>query len=125
MACIFFQGCLITVLCFAAVGAGTGHYTKEQVHGSQQECNICHVSNKMRGTGLIKKTVTELCLECHPERMGSTEHVVNIIPSMNVNGLLLIDGKMNCVTCHDSHKNTIENMLRLPPDKLCLNCHKH
>ena len=124
IACIFFQGCLIAIPGFAEVATGADQYTKEQVHGSQQECNICHVSHKMGGTGLVKKSVSELCFECHPDSRGSTEHVVDIIPSMKVNGLLLIDGKMVCVTCHDSHKNTFENMLRVPPEKLCLNCHK-
>jgi predicted CXXCH cytochrome family protein len=124
IACIFFQGCLITIHGFAAAATETGHYTKEQVHGSQQECNICHVSHKGGGLGLVKKTVTELCLECHPDRMGSTEHVVGVIPSININRLPLIDGKMNCVTCHNPHKNTFENMLRIPPEKICLSCHK-
>jgi len=122
--CVIIQGCILTAQVFAAEETGESHYTKEQVHGSQQECNICHVSHKMGGTGLVRITVTELCLECHPDRMGNTEHVVDVIPAMNVDGLLLIDGKMNCVTCHDSHKTTFENMLRIAPEKICLGCHK-
>jgi len=105
--------------------AGKDSYTGEQVHGSEQICNICHGSHRMEGMGLVKKTDTELCLECHPDRMGSSEHVVDVIPSMqDVGGLPLAEGKMTCVTCHDSHKNTIRKMLRIPPGELCKSCHK-
>jgi predicted CXXCH cytochrome family protein len=100
-------------------------YTKEQVHGVNQDCTICHLSHKMKEVGLLKKPFDVLCLECHPERKAETEHAVDIVPEMDVGGLLLTDGKMTCVTCHDSHKNTYRNMLRVPPEDLCQKCHRY
>lgn len=122
---IFLLGFLIPVQGITEEMSGKGQYTKEQVHGSEQECNICHVSHKMKGAGLIKP-VSELCAICHPERKKpEMEHVVDVVPSMDVSGLPLIEGKMTCVTCHDSHKNTFPSMLRISPEKLCQSCHQH
>ncbi len=122
---ILLQGYLIPVQGITEEMPGKGQYTKEQVHGNEQECNVCHVSHKMKGAGLIKP-VSELCIICHPERKKpDIEHVVDVIPAMDVGGLLLIEGKMTCVTCHDSHKNTFANMLRILPEKLCSSCHQH
>jgi predicted CXXCH cytochrome family protein len=121
--CIFLQGCLISDQGIENAAPATGQYTKEQVHGKQQECNICHQSHRMKDVGLIKKPISELCLECHPDSKKSTDHVVDVFPSMDVSGFLLVEGKMTCVSCHDSHKNTFANMLRTEPGKLCVGCH--
>ena len=123
MACIILQGYFIFDQGINKAAAATGQYTKEQVHGKQQVCNVCHQSHKMKGVGLIKKTISELCLECHLDSKKPTDHVVDVIPSMDVSGFLLVEGKMTCVSCHDSHKDTFANMLRTEPDKLCAGCH--
>ncbi len=119
------QVCLVSVPDINISAAETVAYTKEQVHGSKQDCRICHISHRMKGTSLIKKPVSELCLECHPDSKAPSEHVVDVVPSMEVKELLLVKGKMTCVTCHDSHKHTHEYMLRTKPENLCQNCHKY
>jgi predicted CXXCH cytochrome family protein len=90
----------------------------------KQDCTTCHVSHRMnKGTLLLKKKLAELCIECHPERMVSTEHKVGIIPSMNVGTLPLADNKLTCITCHDPHSNRYGRMLRVPAQDLCQSCH--
>ena len=128
-------GCLISAYIFliyllpgqgyAGAILNTGDYTKEQVHGVEQECDICHVSHKMKDTALLKKPISELCLECHPDSKAPSEHVVDVVPSMKVERLPLTDGKMTCITCHDSHKNTYENMIRIDSKNLCQSCHRY
>ncbi len=115
------------LICLFPVQAVQGNedHTKDEVHGAQQDCSICHVSHGMKAAGLLKTTVSELCFECHPDRKGSSEHIVDVVPSMDVGEFPLIEGKMTCVTCHDSHKNTYENMLRVEPKYLCQGCHKY
>lgn len=124
MACIFLIY-LLLVQSFAGTIRDTGDYTKAEVHGIKQDCTICHISHKVKETGLLKEPISELCLACHPDSKGPSEHVVDVVPSMEVEGLLLTEGKMTCVTCHDSHKNTYENMLRISPKDLCQSCHKY
>jgi predicted CXXCH cytochrome family protein len=56
--------------------------------------------------------------------MAPNEHTVDVIPSMDVGGLPLKEGKVTCVTCHDPHKNPYSMLLRVPAKDLCLVCHK-
>jgi predicted CXXCH cytochrome family protein len=109
---------------FAGIIPDFEKYSKEQVHGAEQDCTICHLSHKMKETGLLREPVSGLCIICHPDSKAPSEHVVDVVPSMDVGGLLLIEGKMTCVTCHDSHKNIFKNMLRISPQNLCQHCHK-
>ena len=115
------QGTLVPV--HGTAGIQSKQYTKEQVHGEKQDCSICHIAHRMKGTGLVKKAISDLCLECHPDSKKSTGHVVDVVPSMDVNGFLLVEGKVTCVSCHDSHKNTFTSMLRTESEKLCQGCH--
>lgn len=91
---------------------------------SKQDCTTCHGSHqKDRGTLLLKKPLSELCIECHPDRMAPTEHKVGIVPSMKVGTLPLTDNKLTCITCHDPHSNRYGRMLRVPAKDLCRSCH--
>ncbi len=116
---------LIPVESFAESANIRGEYTKEQVHGVKQDCLICHVSHDMKGMILLKASITGLCLKCHPDRKTPAEHVVDVVPSMKTGELPITDGKMTCVTCHDSHKYPYEKMLRVNPKDLCQGCHRY
>ncbi len=117
--------CLVLIQSCAGIIWWKSTYTGEQVHGDNQVCGICHIPHKVKEKGLLKKTISELCFECHKDREVPTDHVVDVIPSMEVGELVLTDGKMTCVTCHDSHKNTYPNMLRTTPETLCQKCHDY
>lgn len=123
-ACIFLNFLILVQSC-AGIIHGPSGYTKEEVHGINQDCNICHRLHKTKEILLLKKPISELCLECHPGRKGPSEHVVDVVPSMKVGNLPLTEGKMTCVTCHDSHKNIYRNMLRIGPESLCQSCHRY
>ncbi len=98
-------------------------HTLEEVHGKSQGCAICHIMNTKNEAVQLIQPITKLCTSCHPDRKSPPEHTVDIVPSMAVNGLLLINGKMTCVSCHDSHENKHKAMLRVDPKDLCLLCH--
>ncbi len=91
------------------------------------ECNMCHLPHKREGKILLTKPLSELCISCHPDRVGSSEHKTGIKPSMPVTELPLdADGKMTCITCHDPHaEKGYENLLRAPSfNEICMKCHK-
>ena len=116
--------CCITVTQGCVIIYGRAYYIKKEAHGDKQDCSICHKSHQMKVTGLLRKPISDLCLECHPTRKAPSEHVVDVVPSMEIKGLPLTDGKMTCVTCHDSHQNIYKGMLRVKPQDLCQSCHK-
>ena len=90
----------------------------------KKDCALCHGSHEVKkGTILLKKPVSELCLECHPDRKTPNEHKVDIVPSMQVKQLPLTEGKITCMTCHDPHQNTHGSLLRMPEPELCIACH--
>ena len=120
-----FLGCLVLIQSCAGIIWGKSTYKKDQVHGDNQVCGLCHVPHKVQEKGLLIKPISELCLECHEDRKAPKDHIVDVVPSMEVGELLLTDGKMTCVTCHDSHKNTYPNMLRTSPETLCQKCHDY
>jgi predicted CXXCH cytochrome family protein len=90
----------------------------------RHECSFCHLPHT-GGKGMLLKTpVNDLCLECHPDRKGMKEHKVDITPSMYRGKLpLSADGKITCVTCHDPHQWSSQNLLRMETSELCLECH--
>lgn len=91
----------------------------------KKDCSGCHISRKMKGALLLKKPISELCDGCHPERKSPDEHLVDVVPSMEVEGLPLTEGRITCITCHDPHKNPYGKLLRARIKDLCLICHKY
>ncbi len=91
----------------------------------KKDCTICHVTENAGNGALLKKKPSELCLDCHPDRVPPGEHKVDIPPSMPVKKLPLTDGKITCITCHDPHKNLYGALLRLPQTELCMVCHPY
>jgi predicted CXXCH cytochrome family protein len=70
----------------------------------KHECSYCHVTSDKTVQRQLKAPLSELCVECHPERRSPNEHKVDIVPPMKVEGLPLSkEGKITCATCHDPH----------------------
>ena len=68
----------------------------------------------------------ELCLNCHPPT--SADHPVGVIPSGPIPTDLPLssDGKIICLTCHNSHDGgDTPAGQRMPADQLCLTCHPY
>ncbi len=105
--------------------AGGKNNRARDIPAIKKDCTICHVSADVKkGSALLKKSVAELCIECHNERKRPNEHAVDIVPSLPIKGLPLTDGKMTCITCHDPHQNPYGKLLRIPEQDLCVLCHR-
>ncbi len=114
---MLFQGC--------SASAGGGLTAPGAIPLIKKDCALCHLPHqKGEGAILLKKPVSELCIDCHGDRKAPAEHKVDITPSMQVEGLPLTAGKITCTTCHDPHKNVNGRMLRAPAKVLCARCHK-
>ncbi|MHB8882580.1 MAG: cytochrome c3 family protein [Thermodesulfovibrionales bacterium] len=101
--------------------------TTAYAFAEKHPCSSCHRSaphSAAAGT-LLKAPLSGLCLECHPDRMGTAEHKIDVVPAMKSGELPLgKDGKMTCITCHDPHeKSGNPKLLRILPSDLCLTCH--
>ncbi len=110
------QGCM----------AVNGHknLAENKIPDIKKDCSLCHLAQPVtKETPSLKKSVAELCIECHPDRKAPSEHRVDIVPSMKVRKLPLTNAAMTCVTCHDPHANAYGKMLRVPAKSLCMQCH--
>ena len=68
------------------------------------ECSYCHVTSDKTVQQQLKAPLSELCVECHPDRRSPNEHKADIVPSMKVVELPLSkEGKITRATCHDPH----------------------
>lgn len=125
---ILLQGLFLFMLLQGCAGMRVTGHDPAASQGAMPEikknCSTCHVPHGSGGMLALKEPVTQLCIGCHPDRKGSAEHKVDVVPSMPVPGLPLTEGKVSCITCHNPHSNIISKMLRLSLDKLCLACHK-
>jgi predicted CXXCH cytochrome family protein len=122
---------IIMTLCFSVFTAGRAdaqgrkerHAISSEMPSVKHDCAQCHVINEAKKVVSLKKKLSGLCLDCHPDRMAPLEHKVDVAPTMEVKGLPLSGGKITCVTCHDPHLNIHGKLLRMRDDDLCLVCH--
>lgn len=111
------------VFLFSAPGARSGPRPSEHtLPDSKKDCSLCHRQHDGAKPGL-RKGLSALCLDCHQDRVAPAEHKVDIVPTMDVGGLPLTEGRMTCVTCHDPHRNAFGSLLRKKETDLCLSCH--
>jgi predicted CXXCH cytochrome family protein len=90
----------------------------------KHDCSFCHLPHAGGKSMLLKSPVNDLCLGCHPDRKSMKEHKVDITPSIHVENFpLSAEGKITCVTCHDPHRWSSPNLLRIEASELCLKCH--
>jgi predicted CXXCH cytochrome family protein len=94
---------------------------------AKKDCGACHTAAApAAGNAALRKTLSDLCTDCHRDRMPPNEHRVDIVPAMPVKDLPLADGgMMTCFTCHDPHRNPYGGLLRKPETALCLSCHPY
>ena len=109
--------------CAHAANPGKDAQPLPSLPDSKKDCSACHVMDGPTRTDAVKKNLSALCLDCHPDRLSPSEHKVDIVPSMKVIGLPLTNGKMTCFTCHDPHANPYGGLLRVKETDLCLICH--
>jgi len=89
----------------------------------KKDCYTCHLPAGPNKASALRKKLSDLCLDCHRDRKAPVEHKVDFVPTMEVIGLPLTDGKMTCFTCHDPHMNPHGGLLRMQATDLCLVCH--
>ena len=122
--------CILTAACGVLLAVGTAHAERQKpppesypMPEIKKDCTLCHLDAGAQKAGGLKKNLSALCLDCHPDRRAPAEHKVDMVPSMKVQGLPLTDGKMTCTTCHDPHRNLHGKLLRMNPRDLCIVCH--
>lgn len=114
---------LRTAIVTVALGLSAPAFSAVHAPQIKSDCNICHDTKSARLP--LKSPLSGLCLGCHPGWGPPTGHIVDLVPSMEVNGLPLQDGRMTCVTCHDPHgKAGFGKMLRAKADEICHRCHQ-
>lgn len=69
------------------------------------------------------------CLNCHTEYQTENSHPINCGPKPGMifptDYPVLKNGKMHCMTCHDTHASNNEARIRRPTkQQLCVGCHK-
>jgi predicted CXXCH cytochrome family protein len=72
----------------------------------------------------------EACRACHEGRSGSASHPVNVYPTPGMivptDYPTLPDGRITCVSCHESHSSDHEYQLIKPQGReLCVGCHRN
>lgn len=70
------------------------------------------------------------CLFCHKNFQSTSNHPINIGPKRGMifpdDYPVLADGKMHCMTCHDSHaSDNVSRIRRRTKQELCIGCHKN
>ncbi|NOX25002.1 MAG: hypothetical protein GXP59_02590 [Deltaproteobacteria bacterium] len=94
---------------------------------SADQCLICHTDAK-GGDDDLRSDITEACATCHPTLRNYQAHPTDIIPRIPIPAdMLLINGRLTCITCHDVHDKSEHhrNFLRrgVSGKPFCLICH--
>ena len=115
-------GLMVTVSCAGAAHSRKGP-SSFPLPASKKDCATCHQMEGSKPALALRKSMPDLCLECHTDRVAPAEHRIDIAPPAISKDLPLINGKLSCITCHDPHKNTYGALLRMKRTELCLTCH--
>jgi DmsE family decaheme c-type cytochrome len=94
---------------FALTSLPSHHPIKE----GKMTCSDCHdphgqFNGNLKAVGV--HTVNQLCYKCHAEKQGPFAY-----PHQPVDE--------NCAYCHEPHGTVANNLLKQPPNFLCLRCH--
>jgi len=93
-----------------ALGALPSHHPIKE---GKMVCSDCHDAHGQQNGNLKAvgvATVNQLCYKCHAEKQGPFAY-----PHPPVDE--------NCAYCHEPHGTVANNLLRQPPNFLCLRCH--
>lgn len=93
---------------------------------SEEDCLLCHNRQK-GGRNNLRNDITSACASCHPSAKNYQAHPTDVIPKLPIPGdMLLLDGKLTCVSCHDVHQKKPKRyyLRRNSSGKsFCLICH--
>ncbi len=103
--------------------SGIGLYLLPLSLNAHQRCDLCHLSpSPTQQQADLAGSLPGLCIDCHAERAGNGEHIINVAPTGVIGNLPLVNGKLGCTTCHDPH-GTTPMQLRSSANDLCMSCH--
>jgi predicted CXXCH cytochrome family protein len=107
-----------TALLFSLVATNSGAV------GGHAACEVCHVDpSPGPATADLLMPEPQLCLSCHPDQSGPSNHVIGVAPTPGMPTTLpLSNGVMICSTCHDLHATT-PTLVRTYPGGICFGCH--
>ncbi|MBZ4644295.1 MAG: multiheme c-type cytochrome [Deferribacteraceae bacterium] len=106
-------------------------------------CESCHTPHGPKGKKILLGKIgnSEICSFCHTDKLDSKKqykkgvlnHPVNIptdntmISEVESLGGKFEDGRIICLSCHNTHKGINKELLIVDnkDDKLCLTCHKN
>ncbi len=91
---------------------------------AHDRCADCHTNTApTSGNARLATPLPDLCIDCHPDQVGTKEHIIDVFPKPGMTQALpLINGKISCSTCHDIHSG-LQASLRMLTPQLCQNCH--
>ncbi|MDY6861758.1 MAG: DmsE family decaheme c-type cytochrome, partial [Thermodesulfobacteriota bacterium] len=88
---------------------------RENIHAVNNiGCLNCHASHGKKSRNMLFKKDPALCFECHPK---------NKVQSMFPSHHPIIEGKMNCSSCHNIHSSNNTCLQEDTVNQLCLKCH--
>ncbi|WP_455204769.1 cytochrome c3 family protein [Kaarinaea lacus] len=101
-------------------------YTSLTPVSAHDSCSNCHINPEPNTTDFaLHFPMPQLCVNCHPDRIGAGEHIINVAaPSNMTMALPLSNGLVTCITCHDPHVYT-PSRLRVDKQQLCSACHQN
>lgn len=120
---------------------GTTCYPRQP---TPQLCKSCHdcargmaclINSAHIGNAKNIQSITDNCLQCHnnqPPALQTTEadHPVNITYTQQTGykqvtdpRIVLVNGKITCITCHDPYKTEPKRLVLPSQNQLCLSCH--
>jgi DmsE family decaheme c-type cytochrome len=81
-------------------------------------CTNCHSIHQPNSETrqLVETTVTETCAQCHRDKAMKIQRVSH---------MPVLEGKLECSTCHNPHGSTNERLLRTgnTVNEFCVSCH--
>ena len=94
------------------------------------ECESCHSAHEATGGRTLIAGVknSALCLVCHEDKTGRRNHKIHValtsfMSADNVVGKRLIEGRVECLTCHKMHKEKNKFLTVEKPEVICAACH--
>lgn len=92
---------------------------------AHDDCTTCHrQQTPTEQQAMLIQDLPKLCINCHADRAGNGEHIIEVFPQGTTDPLPLVEGKLGCITCHDPH-GTQPGQLRVSAADLCMICHQY
>lgn len=101
----------LPALCFQCHKDFRKKFDEDRVHAPvlEGDCLACHEPHQSAITNRLRKTVAQLCYDCHDRFKAASIHAP------------VEEG--DCQACHAPHGSTEPGLLRKPGDQICFDCH--